>query len=171
VPIEHPRYKWFAELGLKWFGLPMVCDMELDLGGVSYKCVPFNGFYMGTEIGARNFGDEYRYNLLPVVADRLGLDTHSDRSLWKDQALLELNVAVLYSYEKRGVKLTDHHRAAQDFMRFAEAESEAGRKTNADWAWLIPPISASSVPVFHVPWENTQLKPNFFYQKKAWLTD
>jgi nitric-oxide synthase len=124
---------------------------------------------MGTEIGARNFCDESRYNLIRRIGERMGLDTRNDRTLWKDRVLVEMNEAILYSYEKRGVKMTDHHRAGQDFMRFVEAEGALGRKVNADWAWLIPPISASSVPVFHVQWENNQLKPNFFYQKKAWL--
>ena len=33
----------------------------------------------------------------------MGLDTSRDRTLWRDRALLELNVAVLHSYEKAGV--------------------------------------------------------------------
>ncbi|HKM52957.1 MAG TPA: nitric oxide synthase oxygenase, partial [Isosphaeraceae bacterium] len=171
VPIEHPRLRWFGELGLKWFALPMVSNMLLDIGGVRYSCVPFNGFYMGTEIGSRNFGDENRYNLLPMIAAKMGLDTRNDRTLWKDRVLIELNDAVLHSYEKLGVKMTDHHRASQDFMRFVEVEKAAGRKTNADWAWIIPPLSPSSVPVFHVEWENRQFKPNLFYQDKPWLAE
>jgi nitric-oxide synthase len=100
----------------------------------------------------------------------MGIDTRNDRTLWKDRVLIEMNEAVLYSYEKRGVKMTDHHRAAQDFLRFVDAEKGKGRPINADWSYLIPPISASSVPVFHIAWKNAQLKPNLFYQKKAWLT-
>jgi nitric-oxide synthase len=149
----------------------MVSNMLLDIGGVRYSCVPFNGFYMGTEIGSRNFGDENRYNLLPMIAAKMGLDTRNDRTLWKDRVLIELNDAVLHSYEKLGVKMTDHHRASQDFMRFVEVEKAAGRKTNADWAWIIPPLSPSSVPVFHVEWENRQFKPNLFYQDKPWLAE
>jgi len=57
---------------------------------------------MGTEIGARNLGDVNRYNLLPVIAERMGLDTRSDRTLWKDRALVELNVAVLSSFARHG---------------------------------------------------------------------
>ena len=54
---------------------------------------------MGPEIAARNFGDVYRYNLLEPVAERLELDRSSNASLWKDCALLELNIAVLYSFK------------------------------------------------------------------------
>jgi nitric-oxide synthase len=54
VPIEHPDHPWFAELGLRWYALPAVSELALDVGGVVHRCVPFNGFYMVTEIGARN---------------------------------------------------------------------------------------------------------------------
>jgi nitric oxide synthase oxygenase domain/subunit len=37
---------------------------------------------MGTEIGARNLADNDRYNLLPLIAGRLGLDPGDERSLW-----------------------------------------------------------------------------------------
>ena len=33
------------------------------------------------------------------VAQRMGLDTKSYTSLWKDLALVELNVAVMYSFQ------------------------------------------------------------------------
>ena len=48
---------------------------------------------MGTEIGARDLGDEARYNRLPAIAHRLGLDLSSPQSLWRDRALLELMYA------------------------------------------------------------------------------
>lgn len=60
VPMTHPEYDWFAELGLKWHALPAVSDWRLEIGGISYSAAPFNGWYMSTEIGARNFGDVKR---------------------------------------------------------------------------------------------------------------
>lgn len=60
------RYEWFAELGLKWFVVPMVSHMMFDCGGVQFTAAPFNGWYMCTEIGARNLCDTSRYNLLEV---------------------------------------------------------------------------------------------------------
>lgn len=62
--------------------------------------------YMGPEIAARNFGDVYRYNLLQVVAEQMGLDTSNNASLWKDRAMIELNVAVLHSFKVCGVALS-----------------------------------------------------------------
>ncbi|MGR5915266.1 nitric oxide synthase oxygenase [Bacillus pacificus] len=53
VPIEHPEYP-ISSLGAKWYRVPMISDMRLEIGGISYTAAPFNGWYMGTEIGARN---------------------------------------------------------------------------------------------------------------------
>ena len=61
---------------MKWYALPAVSEVKLSLGGLNYTTAPFNGWYMGTEIGARNLSDPYRYNLLPRLARRLGLPTH-----------------------------------------------------------------------------------------------
>ena len=39
--------------------------MCLEIGGICYPAAPFNGWYMGTEIGARNLADTDRYDQLP----------------------------------------------------------------------------------------------------------
>ena len=54
VRIRHPQFPGIEELDLKWYAVPAVSDMALDCGGILYRCVPFNGWYMATEIGARN---------------------------------------------------------------------------------------------------------------------
>ena len=54
-------------MGLRWYALPAVANMTLDCGGLEFTGAPFNGWYMGTEIGARDFCDKYRYNLLEVM--------------------------------------------------------------------------------------------------------
>ncbi|QMU77231.1 nitric oxide synthase oxygenase [Streptacidiphilus sp. PB12-B1b] len=149
VPLTHPQYPAFASLGLRWYAVPAICDMALRVGGVTYPTAPFNGWYMGTEIGARNLADTQRYNLLPTVAQLLGLDTSSDRTLWKDRALVELNLAVLHSYQQAGVTITDHHTESARFLTHIEREEQHGRTVAADWSWIVPPISASATPVFH----------------------
>lgn len=40
--------------------------MKFDVGGVEFPCAPFNGWYMVTEVGARDLGDSARYNMLEV---------------------------------------------------------------------------------------------------------
>ncbi|WP_437679288.1 nitric oxide synthase oxygenase [Sorangium sp. So ce131] len=168
VPIEHPRHAWFAELGLKWHALPAVCNMALDLGGVHYTAVPFNGFYMGTEIGARNLSDVTRYNQLPVIAERLGLDRSRSDTLWQDAALVELNVAVLHSFRQAKVRMLDHHTLADYFKKFEQQERQCKRPVYADWSWIVPPMSGSLTPVFHTDMENRILKPNYLYQDDPW---
>ncbi|MEV7969085.1 nitric oxide synthase oxygenase [Sphaerisporangium sp. NPDC088356] len=161
VPLAHPAYPWFERLGLRWHAVPVISNMCLEIGGICYPCAPFNGWYMGTEIGARNLADEDRYNLLPLVAERLGLDTSNERTLWKDHALVELNVAVLHSFGQAGVTITDHHTEARRFISHLEREERAGRVCPADWSWIVPPLSGSLTPVFHRYYDDVQLTPAF----------
>jgi nitric-oxide synthase, bacterial len=168
VPIAHPDYEWFVELGLKWHALPAVSDWRLEIGGISYSCAPFSGWYMSSEIGARNFADVKRYNLLPVIAERMRLNTRSKLSLWKDRALVELNRAVLHSFTACGVKIVDHHTASDQFMRHWQREAEEGRIVPADWGRIVPPLSASTLRVFHQEMQDVCLKPNFFQQPAPW---
>lgn len=161
VPLLHPEYAWFAQLGLRWHAVPAVSNMTLEIGGVSYPAAPFNGWYMGTEIGARNLGDTGRYNLLPMVGGLLGLDTNDEASLWRDRALVELNVAVLHSFREAGVTMSDHHTEARRFIAHVEKEEQAGRVCPADWTWIVPPMSGSATPVFHRLYDNPDLRPNY----------
>jgi nitric-oxide synthase, bacterial len=108
--------------------------MMLDAGGIQYTAIPFNGWYMCTEIGARNFSDVNRYNLLPVVARKMGLDIGDDRTLWKDRAIVELTLAVLHSYELAGVTMMDHHSASRAFNKFEEIENAEGRIVHGNWS-------------------------------------
>ncbi|MEK4276828.1 nitric oxide synthase oxygenase [Paenibacillus sp. FSL R7-0026] len=168
VLIEHPEREEIAELGMRWYGVPMIADMRLEIGGISYPAAPFNGWYMGTEIGARNLADTFRYNKLPAVAAATGLNTSSETTLWKDRALVELNVAVLHSFKKAGVSIVDHHTAAAQFAMFEQREEKAGRELTGDWVWLIPPVSPATTHIFHSSYRNEIVKPNFFHQDQAY---
>lgn len=163
VPLRHPTLPWFESMGLKWPALPVIADMTLEIGGIHYTAAPFNGWYMVTEIASRNLGDIQRYNLLPQVAEKLGMDTSTHSSLWKDRALLELNTAVLDSYQRHGVSMVDHHTASEQFMHFVGAEERQGRSVTGDWAWLVPPMSGSATGVFHHPWNNEIRYPNYVH--------
>lgn len=170
VPLSHPDYPWFRELNLKWHALPVISNMRMEIGGISYTAAPFNGWYMGTEIGARNLGDVNRYNLLPLIARKMGLDTHTDRSLWRDRAIVELNIAVLSSFAAQGVTIVDHHTASRQFLLHHARETRHGREVPAHWVWLVPPISGSTSPLFQITtYKNRKHRPNFFYQPYPWL--
>jgi nitric-oxide synthase, bacterial len=168
IPLEHPEYPWFADLQLKWYAVPIISDMYLEIGGIRYTAAPFNGWYMETEIGARNLADDYRYNMLPTIAEWMGLDTSKNSTLWKDKALIELNIAVLHSYKKHGVSIVDHHTAAQQFKLFEQQEAAVCRHVTGDWTWLIPPVSPATTHIFHQPYDNTMISPNFYYQKRPY---
>jgi nitric-oxide synthase len=161
VELTHPRYPWFAGLGLRWHAIPAISAMDLEIGGVRYPAAPFNGWYMGTEIGARNFGDVDRYNMLPVVAAKMMLDVSSESTLWRDRALVELNVAVLHSFARAGVKITDHHTESGRFIVHLEREEAAGRICPVDWSWIVPPVSGSATAVFHRYYDDADLRPNY----------
>jgi nitric-oxide synthase len=111
VSLSHPEHPWFAELRLRWHAVPAIANMPLVIGGVTFAAAPFNGWYLGAEV-ARSLADADRYDLLPVVAQRLGLDTSSERTLWRDRALLEMVRAVQHSFDEAGVAMADHHSAA-----------------------------------------------------------
>lgn len=168
VAISHPAYSWMEELGLQWYAVPVISDMRLEIGGISFPCAPFNGWYMLTEIAARNFGDVQRYNMLPEIANKLNLDTRQLKTLWKDKAMLVLQEAVLHSFQAKGVTLVDHHTASEQFLEFCKQEENKGRTVQADWAWIVPPAAGSSLGVFHREWDNQMLSPNFHYQSMPW---
>jgi nitric-oxide synthase len=163
VGIEHPEFRWFANLGLRWYAVPVISDMYLDIGGVRYPAAPFNGWYMGTEIGSRDFGDAGRYDEMREIASHMGLSTATDRNLWKDKVLTELNVAVLHSFDAAGVAITDHHTESVRFLQHMQREERHGRSCPADWSWIVPPNASSATPVFHRTYADSEQTPNFYH--------
>lgn len=168
VHINHPDYPEFANLQMKWYAVPMIADMKCTIAGIDFQAAPFNGWYMGTEIGARNLADEHRYNKLPDVARAIGIESARNITLWKDRTLVELNVAVLHSFKNAGVSIVDHHTAAQQFSLFQQQEMAANREVTGNWVWLIPPLSPATTQIFHAPIDNTVKKPNYFYQTEKY---
>ncbi|MBS4198895.1 nitric oxide synthase oxygenase [Bacillus sp. FJAT-49732] len=165
VPIHHPEYDWFKDLRIKWYSVPIISSMKLEIGGIVYTASPFNGWYMGTEIGARNLADENRYNILPKISSCMGLDQSKNSSLWKDRALVELNIAVLHSYKENKVSIVDHHTASHQFKQFEENERKMERPLTGNWTWLIPPLAPATSHIFYKQYNNEINKPNYFYQK------
>lgn len=165
IKIDHPINKNWGPLNLKWYAVPIIADRVLEIGGLRYPA-PFNGWYMETEIAARNFVDSYRYNRLRDVAKQLELDTSSTTTFWRDRALVELQHAVYASFKQAGVQIVDHYTAAQQFQTFREKEEKLQREVKGDWTWLIPPVSPSLTPIFHQGIVNEELSPNFIKQKR-----
>lgn len=171
VTITHSELEWFEELSLKWYAVPMISNMAYEVGGIIYEAAPFNGWYMGTEIGARNLADVERYNMLPIIAEKMGLNTKRNNSLWKDRALVELNYAVLESFKRDGVNIVDHHTAAQQFALFEQQEAKCEREVTGNWTWLIPPLAPATTHIFHKPYNNTKKTPSYKYQQCPYHQD
>jgi nitric-oxide synthase, bacterial len=165
VPLHHPDHDWFADLGLRWYAVPVISDMHLVAGGICYPASPFNGWYMCTEIGSRDLGDVGRYNELPRIAERMGLRTDNDRNLWKDRTMTELNLAVMHSFSAAGVTITDHHTESGRFLKHLELEERQGRSCPADWTWIVPPAASSATAVFHRYYVDFDQSPNFYRRR------
>lgn len=94
----------------------------------------------------------------------MGLDVRSNTTLWKDMAMVEINLSVLDSYQKAGVTIVDHHTASESFMKHLENEQRLRGGCPADWVWIVPPTAGSLTPVFHQEMLNYEMKPSYEYQ-------
>jgi len=168
VPIAHPTIPGIAALGLKWCAVPAICGFRLTLGGVDYTCPPFNGWFMGTEI-ARNLWE--RYGVGERVAAVMGLDTTTEQTLWRDEAWLALNRAVLWSFQEHRVSMVDHHTASQQFLAHDLREKRAGRECPAQWSWVVPATGGSICPVWHHEMRDFVLEPQYHYQADVWAVE
>ena len=169
IMIRHPRHPWLDALQLRWYAVPAVSDMALDVGGNLFRLAPFNGWYLDTEIAARNFSDRNRFNLLPRIAEGLGLDLTDERSLWRDHAQLVLVEAVLHSFSEARVRLSDHHTIGHEFLEFCRAEQSQGRDPQAEWSWVVPPMSGSLNVLYQESFANQAFKPAYVPQPPAWM--
>ena len=166
IPIVHPDFPDTIALDLRWYAVPILTDMALKIGGIVYPLAPFNGHYLGTEIAARNLTDPDRYNALERWAKACHIDTSGTRTLWKDEALVRLNQALLSSFDHAGVTIGDHHELGRAFEQWCQAESKQGREVPGDWSWLTPPMSGSLTPQFHRNFANAVIThTNYFYQE------
>ena len=167
VPLRHPEHPDFDALDLQWCAVPAISNFRLEIGGLRYGCVPFNGWFMGTEI-ARDLFEDNRYARAEAIAGALGLDTSTDLTLWRDRAFLELNVAVIASFQEARVTLVDHHTASRQFMTHELREKRAGRECPAQWSWIVPPAGGSTTEVWHHDMRDFHLKPCFSYAADRW---
>lgn len=168
VMIRHPSHPWLEDLQLRWYAVPAVSDMALDLGGNLFRLAPFNGWYLDTEIAARNFSDSNRFNLLPRIAEGLGLNLRDDRSLWRDHAQLVLAEAVIHSFDLAHVRISDHHGIGHEFLEFCRSEQSLGRDPQAEWSWVVPPMSGSLNVLYQEIFENKAFKPAYVPQPPIW---
>ncbi|MCC3422471.1 MAG: nitric oxide synthase oxygenase [Microcoleus sp. PH2017_01_SCD_O_A] len=170
VEIEHPTIPEFKSLGFRWYAIPAISNFRMDIGGITYACLPFNGWYMGTEI-MRDFLEDWRYDKTEDIAKVLKLDTSSEQTLWRDRVALELNIAILYSFQKAKVSMVDHQTASKQFIAHDLREKKAGRECPADWGWVVPPSGGSTCPVWHHQMRDFYLDPAYHYGADRWTVE
>ena len=125
IALGHPDLPWLHELGLRWPAVPVLANMTLTIGGVRYPAAPVNSWHIGTDIGTRALADESAYGVARQVAERLGLDTSTERTLWRDRATVELNRAVLHSFDQAGITIADHYAEAQHRLAWLRSRQRA----------------------------------------------
>lgn len=167
VPIEHPTVPEFKDIGMRWYAIPAISNFSVHIGGIHYGCMPFNGWYMDTEI-MRDFLDEYRYNKMEEIAKVLELDTSSEQTLWRDRVALELNIAILHSFQKAKVTMVDHQTASRQFLTHDLREKKAGRECPGDWGWVVPATGGSACPVWHHQMRDFYLEPAYHHAADRW---
>ncbi|MEH2295822.1 nitric oxide synthase oxygenase [Nostoc sp.] len=170
VEIEHPTIPELKSLDLRWYGVPAISNFRMDIGGITYCCLPFNGWYMGTEI-ARDFLEEWRYDKMEDIAKVLKLDISSEQTLWRDRVALELNVAILHSFQKAKVTMVDHQSASRQYLAHDLREKRAGRECPADWSWVVPPAGGSACPVWHHATRDFYLEPAYHNAADRWAVE
>ncbi|PSF32275.1 nitric-oxide synthase [Aphanothece hegewaldii CCALA 016] len=167
VHIEHPTIPEFKDLGMRWYAIPAISNFSVHIGGINYGCIPFNGWYMDTEI-MRDFLDEYRYNKMEEIAKVLKLDTSSEQTLWRDRVALELNIAILHSFQKAKVTMVDHQTASRQFLTHDLREKKAGRECPGDFGWVVPAAGGSACPVWHHQMRDFYLEPAYHHAADRW---
>ena len=170
VQIEHPTVSELKAIGMRWYAIPLISNFSVHIGGIHYGCIPFNGWYMDTEI-MRDFLDEYRYNKMEEIAKALKLDTSSEQTLWRDRVALELNVAILHSFQKAKVTIVDHQTASRQFLAHDLREKKSGRECPADWGWVVPSAGGSTCPVWHHQMRDFYLEPAYHHAADRWAVE
>lgn len=108
VFIYYEYYFKFLKLGLKWYVVFIILNMDLKIGGIIYFIVFFNGWYMVIEIVVCNFIDIYCYNFLEKVVEVFEFDIFKNNLFNKDWVFVELNYVVYYLFKVDGVFIVDY---------------------------------------------------------------
>lgn len=159
VNLEHPMYPSFKELGLRWTTVPVISTFKMNLGGIVYANMPFNGWFVSTEI-VRNLME--RYDVGVKVAQVCGIDTQSD-VMWRQAASIEVERAVLYSFKKSGFTIVDPHSVGESFCVHVQREREQhGLECPSQWSWIGGLVGPTN-KTWHLEMRDFLVKPQYEY--------
>lgn len=105
------------------------------------------------------------------IAKVLKLDISSEQTLWRDRVALELNIAILHSFQKAKVTMVDHQSASRQFLAHDLREKKAGRECPGDWGWVVPPAGGSACPVWHHQMRDFYLDPAYHHAADRWAVE
>ena len=108
--------------------------------------------------------------LFQTMGERLQLDTSTNQSLWKDRVALELNYAILESFNKAKVTIVDQFTVSDQFQSHLKNEMRERGGCPADWVWLTPSQSGSLTPLFHQEMLHYHLSPSYERQHLLWTS-
>lgn len=166
APITHPHFPKFQELGLRWPTVPAITNFEMAIGGVSYTCMPFNGWFMELEV-VRNLIE--RYKISEKVASIIGIPT--TEKLWQGRVFQETAVAVLHSFEAAKFTMVDQYTAQASFLTHCQRERSVGRECPAQWQWIGGLVGTGLNPVWHLEMRDFKVAgPEYRYCCDIWNT-
>lgn len=131
VNIEHPDFPAVKNLGLRWSTIPAITNFKLNLGGIRYPCIPFNGWFVSTEI-ARNLLERYRVTLPLAKA----MNIPSDDRMLAQKVSAEIENAILHSFEKSEYTIVDPMTVGKSYLTHCKRERQAGRECPGQWSWV-----------------------------------
>lgn len=116
----------------------------MNLGGVDYQCMPFNGWFVSVEV-VRNLFE--RYNIAEEWAKAAGISTETKR-IYEQRVYPEIDIAVNYSFQKQGFSMVDMDTVGKSFFVHCKRERDAGRECPAQWSW-IGGLTGPTNPTWH----------------------
>jgi len=165
VRLEHPTNEKLSELGYRWTSIPALSDFKMNLGGIIYQNIPFNGWFVSTEI-VRNLME--RYNVGPEIAKAMGIDTETN-PVWRNEVFSELEKMVIYSFRKNGRTIVDPMTAGESFCTHVRREREQhGRECPAQWSWIGGLLGPTN-PTWHLEMRDFRVDPQYHYCAKGML--
>ena len=165
VELEHPSLPELSKLGLRWTTVPVISNFKMNLGGVVYQNMPFNGWFVSTEI-VRNLME--RYNVGPEIAKVCGLGMDND-PMWRTAASYELERMVLHSFQKHKFTIVDPMTVGRSFCTHVQREREQfGRECPAQWSWIGGLLGPTN-PTWHLENRDFLVKPQYEYCAEGML--
>jgi sulfite reductase alpha subunit-like flavoprotein/nitric oxide synthase oxygenase domain/subunit len=166
VALEHPTNPELSSLGLRWTTVPAISNFKMNLGGIVYQNMPFNGWFMSTEI-VRNLMERYE-DVGPDVANIIGLDIQTD-PMWRQTASCELERMVIHSFQKNGYTIVDPMTVGRSFCSHVQREREQfGRECPGQWSWIGGLVGPTN-PTWHLEMRDFLINPQYEYCSEGML--